>query len=111
MAIQLKLLVITVFLGCTILNPVMAEEPKFNGNFLTKQIRELWQVCSITFQTNHPQLDQALRWEVCDCYTDLIRRTLTPDKLGTLDYKQAKELSSKLINECNVKLSKQPVMT
>ena len=114
MAIQLKLLVITVFLGCTILNPVMAEEQqkaKFNGNFLTKQIRELWQVCSITFQTNHPQLDQALRWEVCDCYTDLIRRTLTPDKLGKLDYKQAKELSSKLINECNVKLNKQPIIT
>ena len=110
MAIQLKLLVIIVFLS-TILNPVMAEEPKFNGNFLTKQIRELWQVCSITFQTNHPQLDQALRWEVCDCYTDLIRKTLTPDKLGKLGNKEAIELSSKLIKECNVKLNKQPVMT
>ena len=107
MAIQLKLLVIIVFLGCVTFLPVMAEEPKFNGNFPTGQIRELWQICSVTYQYKQPQLPEPVRWMICDCYVDTIRHDLSPEKVIGLEYKEAKELSLKLINECNIKIGKQ----
>ena len=107
----LKLVVITVFLS-TVLNPVMAEEPKFNGNFPTGQIRELWQICSVTYQYKQPQLPEQIRWMICDCYVDTIREDLSPEKVIDIEYKEAKELSLKLINECNKKIGKQPdIMT
>jgi len=77
------------------------ETQKFNGNFPAKQVRELWQVCSFTFQQRHPQLPQPLRWLVCDCYTDIIRRDMTPESAARSNPVQAKELTVTLINECN----------
>ena len=76
-------------------------ETKFNGNFPAKQIRELWQVCSFTFQQRHPQLPQPLRWLVCDCYTDIIRRDMTPESAARSNPVEAKDLTVTLINECN----------
>ena len=112
MAIQLKLLVIIVFL--VVGNVIWAQDnpTKFNGNFPSKQIRELWQICSFTFQTQHSQIPQPLRWDVCDCYTDVIRETLSPDEVSKLDFIGAKGLTGKLINQCNGKLdNKPPIMT
>jgi len=74
---------------------------KFNGNYPTLQVRELWQVCSLTFQQKHPQLPQALRWLVCDCYTDIIRRDYTPDQAARKGSLDEKELTVTLIQECN----------
>ena len=112
MAIQLKLLVIIVFL--VVGNVTLAQDnaTKFNGNFPTGQIRNLWQVCSIQFQERQPQIPQPLRWDVCDCYVDVIRETLSPEEISKLDFEEAKKLTVKLINECNGKLdSKPPIMT
>ena len=108
MAIQLKLLVIIVFL--LIGDTTWAEDnaSRFDGNFPSKKIRELWQVCSYTFQTKHPQIPQPLRWEVCDCYTDVIRETLSPKEVDKLNFIKTKDLSMKLINECNGKLNNKP---
>ena len=108
MAIQLKLLVIIVFL--LIGDTTWAEDnaSRFDGNFPSKKIRELWQVCSYTFQTKHPQIPQPLRWEVCDCYTDVIRETLSPKEGDKLNFIKTKDLSMKLINECNGKLNNKP---
>ena len=108
MAIQLKLLVIIVFL--VVGNVALAQDnaTKFNGNFPSKQIRELWQVCSFTFQTKHPQLPQPLRWDVCDCYTDVIRETLSPEEVSKLNFIKTKDLTIKLINQCNGKLNNKP---
>ena len=75
---------------------------KFNGNYPTLQVRELWQVCSLTFQQKHPGLPQALRWLVCDCYTDIIRRDYTPEQAARQGAGlNEKELTVTLINECN----------
>jgi len=79
---------------------------KFSGNFPTAHIRELWQICSVTYQYKQPQLDQMSRWIICDCYTDLIRKDLTPEKINDMEYEEAKKLSTKLINECNVIMKK-----
>ena len=81
---------------------------KFDGNFPASQIRTLWQVCSFTFQTKHPGIPQALRWETCDCYTDVIREMMTPEEALNSTASQAKELTLKLINQCNDKFNPKP---
>lgn len=80
---------------------------EFGGNFPTAHIRELWQICSMTYQHKHPQLNQMTRFVICDCYTDLIRKDLTPEKINKMEYEEARKLSAKLINECNVVLKKE----
>ena len=85
---------------------------KFDGNYPAKQIRELWMVCSATFQAKQPQLPQPTRWEVCDCYTDVIRETLLPEEVSKISFEEARKLTVKLIKQCNGKLdSKPPIMT
>lgn len=79
---------------------------KYSGNFPTAHIRELWQICSMTYQYKLPGIDQFIRWSICDCYTDTIRKDLTPEEIKIMNYEEAKKLSEKLINECNVKLKK-----
>ncbi len=111
MAIQLKLLVIIVFL--LVGNPIQAQdnETRFNGNFPTGQIRNLWQVCSIQFQQRQPQIPQPLRWDVCDCYVDVIRETLSPEEISKLDFEEANKLTERLVDQCNEKIYKPPIMT
>ena len=79
-------------------------KPRFNGNYLSGQIRELWQICSVTFQLNHPSLNQMIRWEICDCYCDTIRESLAPEVLQKMKKEETKSLSLKLIETCNSKL-------
>ena len=90
MAIQLKLLVIIVFLVLS--GTVVAQDnaTRFNGNFPASQIRNLWQVCSFSFQQRQPQIPQPMRWDVCDCYVDVIRETLSPEEISKLDFEEAK---------------------
>ena len=112
MAIQLKLLVIIVFL--VVGNIIWAEDnsTKFDGNYHSKHIRELWQVCSFTFQAKQPQVPQPLRWEICDCYVDVIRESMTPEDALKASPEQNKKLAEDLINKCNGKLNnKPPIMT
>ena len=112
MAIQLKLLVIIVFIVLS--GTVVAQDnaTRFNGNFPASQIRNLWQVCSFSFQQRQPQIPQPMRWDVCDCYVDVIRETLSPEEISKLDFEEAKKLTVKLINECNGKLeNKPPIIT
>jgi hypothetical protein len=78
---------------------------KYDGNYPAKQIRELWMVCSMTFQAKQPQLDQPTRWDVCDCYTDVIRETYSSEDALNMTKDQAKKLTLKLINQCNWKFA------
>ncbi len=112
MAIQLKLLVIIVFIVLSGTVGAQDNATRFNGNFPASQIRNLWQVCSFSFQQRQPQIPQPMRWDVCDCYVDVIRETLSPEEISKLDFEEAKKLTVKLINECNGKLdSKPPIIT
>ena len=103
--LNLKIATLFLLLNLGMTGITLAE--KFSGKFPTAHIRELWQICSMTYQYKVPGLEQFIRWEICDCYTDTIRKDLTPDKVKNMEYEAAKELSTKLINECNVKLKKQ----
>jgi|TARA_B110000116_G_scaffold174066_1_gene150562 hypothetical protein len=84
---------------------------EFDGNYPSSQIRQLWQVCSINFQQKQPSLPQPLRWKVCDCYVDVIRRLLSSSEATKSTPAQAKELTATLINQCNGMLDNPPVMT
>jgi hypothetical protein len=112
MAIQLKTLIITVLL--VVGSTIWAQDngTKFNGSFQTKQVRELWQVCSFTFQQKQPEIQLPLRWEMCDCYVDVIREIMTPEEALNLTPEQSKKLTLELIDQCNGKLNKKPqIMT
>ena len=112
MAIQLKLSVIIISLALSGTVVAQDNDTKFNGNFHTGQIRNLWQVCSIQFQHKQPQLPQPLRWDVCDCYVDVIRETLSPEEISKLDFEESKKLTVRLIDQCNGKLDSKPsIMT
>jgi hypothetical protein len=112
MAVQLKLLVIIVFLVVGNITWAQDNATKFNGNFPTKQVRELWQVCSFTFQQRQPEIQLPLRWEMCDCYVDVIRETMTPEESLNITPEQTRKLTLELIDQCNGKLNnKPPVMT
>ena len=112
MAIQLKLLVIIVFLVVGNVTWAQDNATKFNGNYPTKQVRKLWQVCSFTFLQRQPEIPQPLRWEMCDCYVDVIRETMTPEESLDTSPEQAKKLTLELIDQCNGKLNnKPPIMT
>ena len=117
MALQVKLLIIVVFL--LVGNATWAHDNesqkfydnrKFDGNFPTEQIRNLWQVCSISWQNKHPQVPQPIRWDICDCYVDVIRETLTTEELAKLTYEDAKKITVTLIGQCNQKLNKEPII-
>ena len=99
------------FFSLSLMAGTVVAEPLYNGNFPTGQIRELWQICSVTYQYKQPQLPEQGRWMICDCYVDTIRQDLSPEKVIGLEYKEAKELSLKLINECNTKLVKKQDIT
>ena len=78
---------------------------KFDGNYPAKQIRELWMVCSATFQAKQPQMPQVTRWEVCDCYTDVIREEYSSEDAINMNADQARKLTLKLIDRCNWKFA------
>ena len=112
MEIQLKLLIIIVSMlaGSTVL--AQDNDTKFNGNYPTKQVRELWQVCSFTFLQRQPQVAQSLRWDLCDCYVDVIRGSMTPEESLDTTLEQTRKLTEDLIDQCNGKLdSKPPIIT
>ena len=107
MNLSWKILILFLLLNLGVYGTILAEP--YSGKFPTAHIRELWQICSVTYQYRQPQIDQMSRWIICDCYTDMIRKDLTPDKVKDMEYEAAKELSAKLINECNVILKKNPL--
>ena len=71
--------------------------------FPTEQIREMWQGCSYNFQRGFPQIPQRIRWPLCDCYTDYLRKTLTSLKVKTLTKEdlERRALEQATINAAN----------
>tara|TARA_Y100000034_G_C6582538_1_gene252752 strand:+ start:178 stop:513 length:336 start_codon:yes stop_codon:yes gene_type:complete len=80
--------------------------------FSTKQTRELWQICSVSFRNLNPGIRADTYYPVCDCYVDYIRNNYTPEqvKIGDngsmgMTQEEYKELSQKLRDTCNPKKS------
>ena len=99
MAIQLKILIIIVVLlvGYPTGN-LIGVEPKFS----TQQVRELWQICSISFRTNYPGIRQEIYFPVCDCYIDHMRSTYTPKEIeNNMTLEEQATLTEELKVKCN----------
>jgi len=96
-------ILIVFLLGATFVFPQEA------AKFPTKQVRELWQVCSITFRTKNPGVGPNVYFPVCDCYMDHIRANYTPTEVM---YKMTKEKYTQLTLDlratCNPKTLLKP---
>ena len=53
-------------------------------DYSTEQIREMWQACSYNFQINFPQISERIRWPLCYCYMDHLRKTYSSLRVKTL---------------------------
>jgi len=76
-------------------------KPKYNGNFGTLQIRNIWMMCSLNFRQKNPFLNQMLVWKTCDCYADTIRELLTPEQVQDGVKIEHINLSKVLAERCN----------
>ena len=109
MAIQLKTLIIIVFLviGCPT-GYLTGGETKFS----TQQVRELWQVCSISFRSQNPGIGQEIYMPVCDCYMDHIRSNYTPEQvIDNMTREDQARLTEELKVKCNPIIQKPPTFT
>ena len=109
MAIQLKTLIIILFLvvGYPI-GYLIGGEPKFS----TQQVRELWQVCSISFRTQYPGIGQNFYMPVCDCYLDHMRGNYTPGEvMDNMTMEGMVTLTEELKVKCNPKIQKPATFT
>ena len=81
--------------------------------FSTKQTRELWQICSVSFRNLNPTMGPNIYYPVCDCYVDHIRNNYTPEQVMTSDNSSMgmtqegySKLSQELRDTCNPKIEK-----
>ena len=109
MAIQLKTLIIIIFLVVGYpTGYLIGGETKFS----TQQVRELWQICSISFRTQHPGLMQDIYFPVCDCYLDHMRKNYTPEQvIDNMTKEDQARLTLDLKIECNPIIEKPPTFT
>ena len=109
MAIQLKTLIILAFLlvGCPT-GYLIGVEPKYS----TQQVRELWQICSISFRTNYPGIRQEVYFPVCDCYIDHMRSDYKPEEvIDNMTKEEQATLTEELKAKCNPIIEKPPTFT
>ena len=70
--------------------------------FKTENIREMWWSCSLEFRKLMPTLNEKTRVHLCDCYTDHMRKTFTPEQVIALTKEQARELGFRMRQRCPI---------
>ena len=91
----------TIFIYASVMQGTAYGQDKLK--FSTKQTRELWQICSVSFRTIHPGVTQEVYFPVCDCYVDHIRANYEPKVIDTMTPEESDKLSQELRNACNPK--------
>ena len=86
--------------------------------FSTKQTRELWQICSVSFRNLNPTMGPDIYFPTCDCYVDHIRNNYTSEQIMTdnsssmgMTQEGYKKLSQELRDKCNPKKLKEEDFT
>jgi|TARA_R100000951_G_scaffold43491_1_gene36678 hypothetical protein len=86
--------------------------------FSTKQTRELWQICSVSFRNLNPGIRADTYYPVCDCYVDHIRANYTSEQIVTngnnsmrMSQKEYNKLSKELKSICNPNTQKLEELT
>jgi hypothetical protein len=60
--------------------------------FPSKNIREMWSACSTEFRKILPSMMEETRMYLCDCYTDYMRKSFTPEQVIAMTSEQARSL-------------------
>lgn len=109
MAIQLKTFIIIVFL---VIGYPMGYLTGGETKFSTQQVRELWQVCSISFRNLNPGIGQHIYMPVCDCYLDHMRENYTPGEvMDNMTRGDQATLTEELKVKCNPIIQKPQTFT
>ena len=99
--LNLKIVILSVFLSLTLLYPSIAVTSKKSpGPFKTEHIRELWQACSVAHQSmNTPQ---HIYYQLCDCAVDVMRVNYdNVTKIQHMSTEEAKKLATIVKLNCN----------
>ena len=83
-------------LGIGLIHSRAAEKEEFKLKFPTQNIRDLWWACSLEFRKIRPNMQEESRVYLCDCYTDHMRETYTPDQVLALTNEQARTLGFRM---------------
>ena len=95
MAIQLKLIIIT--LSLVLLIPLGS---KANEMYPTKDVREMWQMCSLKFA--RLKVMPFIYRGLCDCYVDLMRKTFTKEEFLAITPSQTRATGEMLKTACPI---------
>ena len=71
--------------------------------FSTEKVRAMWYMCSTQFQMVAPNIGQAERVRLCDCYVDHMRSTFTPEQVIALTSEESRKLGMKMKFICPTK--------
>ena len=89
-------------LGIGVISSRASDKEEFELKFPTKNIREMWWACSLEFRKLMPTLTEQTRIYLCDCYTDHMRKTYTPEQVKVLTKEQARTLSLRMRERCPI---------
>jgi len=87
-------------LGIGVINSRASEKEEFKLKFPTKNIREMWWACSTEFRKIRPNMQEHSRVFLCDCYTNHMRETYTPEQVLAMTQEQARTLGFRMRTIC-----------
>jgi hypothetical protein len=89
-------------LGIGVISSRASDKEEFELKFPTQDIREMWWACSLEFRRLMPTLTEQTRVYLCDCYTDHMRKTYTPEQVKALTKEQARTLGLRMRERCPI---------
>tara|TARA_R110002020_G_scaffold66071_1_gene173980 strand:+ start:4759 stop:5106 length:348 start_codon:yes stop_codon:yes gene_type:complete len=99
-----KILLVTLIgmltLGIGVINSRAEAKEEAALKFKTQSIREMWWSCSLEFRKLMPTMPEQTRVYLCDCYTDYMRKTFTPEQVMSLTKEQSRELGFRMKQRC-----------
>ena len=87
-------------LGIGVINSRAADKEESALKFPTKNIREMWWACSLEFRKIRPNMREDSRLHLCDCYTDYMRKSYTPEEVLSMTQEQARTLGCRMRRIC-----------
>ena len=90
----------TIFVYASVMQGKASGQEKIK--FPTQNIREMWYSCSIEFRKLMPYMQETTRIYLCDCYTDHMRKSFTPEQVKNLTPSQSRILGLEMRNKCPI---------
>tara|TARA_R110002020_G_scaffold117820_1_gene269287 strand:+ start:358 stop:708 length:351 start_codon:yes stop_codon:yes gene_type:complete len=101
-----KILLLTIAamltLGIGAVNSRAVEKEESKLKFPTQSIREMWWACSLEFKKIMPTIQENTKVYLCDCYTDEMRKTFTPEQVKAMTKEQSRTLGIMMRQKCPI---------